>query len=238
MGKTQPKTLLAAVNAVMREVGYVEKAGEVTGFARYKYAGEAQFIAAIRPWMVEFGLCLRCVDSVLLHTEILETQKGPKVHQTWSFSYVLTHAPSGELTTICAVSNSVGTDDKGAFKAMTGAYKYAMRQTFMIETGDDPDKYQGADDFSAAPAVAKKEQKRAKANERGTRAQLIGSIIKSGNALGNLDGSSKTLVRDNVAGVIEMCSVTLGRHIEGLTDVTTQELEQVADDWRAKREEK
>jgi len=28
---------------------------------------------------------------------------------------------------------------------MTGAYKYALRQTFLIETGDDPDKTQSAD---------------------------------------------------------------------------------------------
>ena len=30
--------------------------------------------------------------------------------------------------------------NKAIYKAMTGAFKYALRQTFIIETGDDPDK--------------------------------------------------------------------------------------------------
>jgi hypothetical protein len=36
-------------------------------------------------------------------------------------------------------------------KALTGAYKYFLRQTFLIETGDDPDRYASADQ-EAAPA--------------------------------------------------------------------------------------
>ena len=32
------------------------------------------------------------------------------------------------------------TGDKDSNKAMTAAFKYALRQTLMIETGDDPDK--------------------------------------------------------------------------------------------------
>jgi hypothetical protein len=35
--------------------------------------------------------------------------------------------------------------------ALTGAYKYFLRQTFLIETGDDPDRYASADQ-EAAPA--------------------------------------------------------------------------------------
>src|SRR5262249_36903978 len=41
--------------------------------------------------------------------------------------------------------------DKAAPKALTGAYKYFLRQTFLIETGDDPDRYASADQ-EAAPA--------------------------------------------------------------------------------------
>ena len=39
-----------------------------------------------------------------------------------------------------AMSSGEGSDtgDKASNKALTGAYKYALRQTFCIETGDDP----------------------------------------------------------------------------------------------------
>jgi hypothetical protein len=37
-------------------------------------------------------------------------------------------------------------------KAFTGAYKYFLRQTSLIETGDDPDRYASADQ-EAAPAT-------------------------------------------------------------------------------------
>jgi hypothetical protein len=40
--------------------------------------------------------------------------------------------------------------DKATAKAMTGAYKYALRQTFCIETGDDPDKDPSVDQERAS----------------------------------------------------------------------------------------
>jgi hypothetical protein len=35
--------------------------------------------------------------------------------------------------------NSKGVGDKGIYKALTGASKYALLKTFMMETGDDPE---------------------------------------------------------------------------------------------------
>ena len=37
------------------------------------------------------------------------------------------------------LGDGADTGDKASYKAMTGAMKYALRQTFVIETGDDPD---------------------------------------------------------------------------------------------------
>ena len=51
------------------------------------------------------------------------------------------HAPSGTSIDVTAVGEGSDAGDKGANKAMTGLYKYALRQTFCIETGDDPDKF-------------------------------------------------------------------------------------------------
>ena len=235
-----PKTLLEAINAVMREVGYVEKAGEVTGFARYKYAGEAQFISAIRPWMVEYGLNLRCTDNELLDTRILTSinKRGEpveSVHQTWSFHYVMSHAPSGETIAISAVSNSLGRDDKGAFKAMTGAFKYAMRQTFMIETGDDPDRYQDTDDFSASKEVERRAVEQAKKDDRGRRIAALGSILKTARLLGYCEGVK--LNKDNAPHVLQMVGEAHEQTFGALTEPSTEQLEQAAEHWRKQRPE-
>jgi hypothetical protein len=66
-------------------------------------------------------------------------------------TYRLTHAPSGESEDCQVLGEASDAGDKAAPKALTGAYKYFLRQTFLIETGDDPDRYTSADQ-EAAPA--------------------------------------------------------------------------------------
>jgi hypothetical protein len=66
-------------------------------------------------------------------------------------TYRLTHAPSGESEDCQVLGEASDAGDKAAPKALTGAYKYFLRQTFLIETGDDPDRYASADQ-EAAPA--------------------------------------------------------------------------------------
>jgi hypothetical protein len=67
-------------------------------------------------------------------------------------TYRLTHASSGESEDCQVLGEASDAGDKAAPKALTGAYKYFLRQTFLIETGDDPDRYASADQ-EAAPAT-------------------------------------------------------------------------------------
>ena len=53
---TEINELATALNAVMGAVGYVQKAQQMSQGMRYRYAGEADIIAALRPSMVEHGL--------------------------------------------------------------------------------------------------------------------------------------------------------------------------------------
>jgi hypothetical protein len=69
--------------------------------------------------------------------------KSAKGTQMWRCdlvqTYRLVHKDGGSLTVQVA---GCGTDsqDKAAYKAMTGAWKYAMKQVFCIPTGDDAEK--------------------------------------------------------------------------------------------------
>ena len=63
--------------------------------------------------------------------------------------YRLCHT-SGQWMDVQSVGCGIDGEDKGVPKAMTGALKYAIRQAFLIPTGDDPEN--SGDQTSTAPA--------------------------------------------------------------------------------------
>ena len=131
----------AAILAVMRDVGYVQKGGQVDSpGARYRYAAEADLIAALRPSMLDAGLYCY-VRSVAVATRAEFTTRSGSVQQNTVVKLTVrfVHAASGSYIDVEAVGEGADSGDKSAAKALTGAYKYALRETFCIETGDDPD---------------------------------------------------------------------------------------------------
>jgi len=139
----EPRNVHEAIVAVMRNVGYVQKVQpdrKGGGGLNYSFASEADLIAALRPHMVAVGLTFAPVEMARLSDVEFTSAKGTAGHRvviacTWDFC----HAPSD--THLRVVSQGEGMDygDKASNKAMTVALKYALRQTFIIETGDDPD---------------------------------------------------------------------------------------------------
>jgi len=118
----------------MREVGYVQKAG-VNDFQNYKYATEADAIKSIRPAMLKHGLCM--IPSV---ESVHQDQHG---NTNVIMLYRIFDEEGNYLSFRAAGSgndrNKNGIGDKGIYKALTGASKYALLKTFLMETGDDPE---------------------------------------------------------------------------------------------------
>lgn len=130
--------IAAALHEVMSKVGYVQKTGK-NSFHGYKYAGEADLLAVLRPAMVDAGLLL--IPSVADHSPIDEHGNKDVV-----IEYTLAHK-DGDVWPhkIRAIGtgndrNKNGVGDKGTYKALTGANKYLLFKLFQIETGDDPEK--------------------------------------------------------------------------------------------------
>lgn len=130
--------LAAAKLKVMAAVPYVQKQhGQGLG---YTFAGEAAFIDKLHPAMVAAGLTIAPEKMELVHQEVYTTAKGSKMNRVVVLAtYRLTHAGSGESEPIQTFGEGADSGDKSVNKAMTGAYKYALRQAFLIETGNDPD---------------------------------------------------------------------------------------------------
>lgn len=126
--------LVKAKLAVMRECGYVQKQGRIQGQGNYTYAKESDFIAAIRPAMIEAGLTFTPVACEVIKSET----NDKKVHVVLTRTFRLSHE-SGEHEEISTVGEGIDYGDKACNKAMTAAKKYALREAFLIETGDDPD---------------------------------------------------------------------------------------------------
>lgn len=145
---THPATITKALHEVMTKVGYVQKKGK-NEFHRYNYASEADLLEALRPAMLEAGLLL--LPSGASHSSIDEYGN---THV--SVEYTLAHK-DGDVWPDKLVAFGSGNDrnskggvqDKGTYKALTGANKYLLFKLFQIETGDDPEK---TEEQAAPPA--------------------------------------------------------------------------------------
>lgn len=127
--------------AIMSEVGYVQKTGHNKA-QNYKYAGEAALIEALRPALLKYEVI--CVPSEARSREsVVVTEDGKKTFRTVvDYTFVYTHVPSNTHLQVQVVGEGVDMGDKSAYKAATGALKYALRQPFLIETGDEPEAHE------------------------------------------------------------------------------------------------
>ena len=171
------ESLRAAQIAVMKEIGYVQKKGKVgSGNYGYTYAGEKELIAQLRPAMVKHGIVMYPDMCEVVKTEDYTTSKG---HRMSLFlgkrRFCFEHVESGDQAFVETFAEASDQGDKRASKAMTLAKKYALREFFLIETGDDPD---------------------AEVNKRGGGEAILGRAIMSikGSSLEDLDANHQKVI--------------------------------------------
>ena len=144
------KQVIAAIAEVMKSVAYVFKAGR-NEFHNYKYATEGDALNGLRPHLIENGLVI--IPDVT-------SCSGPDEYgnTTVAIKYTILHTSGEEITSTfygCGNDrNKNGIGDKGLYKAMTGANKYFLLKTFLIETGDDPERDENQVAEFQAPAKA------------------------------------------------------------------------------------
>lgn len=146
--------LLAAISAVMAEVGPVTKRGE-NEFFKYKYATAADILFQLQPLMGREGLIIFQDQK---EVRFINNDRVIAV----DYEFTIAHK-SGEIwpvkikrTGLASAATSKGTfDDKGVNKAHTSAHKYFLLSLFEIPTGD----YDDADDEAdpTRPHTQKKE---------------------------------------------------------------------------------
>lgn len=115
---------------VMEEVKSVVKDG-TNSFHKYKYASDAAIVTTIRKSLIKNKLiCLPRQMSCTVNGEMTMLE----------VEYSVIDLDSGEIFYGRVYGQGQDKGDKGVYKAATGAEKYFLLKTFLLPTGDDPEK--------------------------------------------------------------------------------------------------
>ena len=106
------------------------------GKTAYKALSEEKVTTIMRQQMVEHGL-------IVYPVEMVSSRNGQLSHVDVRYRIVNVESPD-EYIEVVSCGDGADTQDKGAGKAMTYAYKYMWLRTFGIPTGEDPDKISSA----------------------------------------------------------------------------------------------
>lgn len=152
---TEEKSLVKKLAKIMNEMGAVPKTGW-NNFNKYNYTTEADIQAITSKRMAKENIIMTPYE-IEHSTREVTTRKGNAeyVYQgTWDFEIL--DGDSDEKLTIRVSGEGQDSGDKGPFKALTGAHKYALMKLFQISTGDDPERDAG--ESNQQPMQQKTEQ--------------------------------------------------------------------------------
>ncbi len=173
--------IASAIGAVMQAVGYVQKTGKHPKQG-YTFATEADLLKAMRGELAAHGLAFSIVDIEPILTNVYDIGKHKLYHVIAKYVGEFRHAASGEKMRACTLGEGMAySQDTACYKANTGANKYILRQVFLLETGDHPEKPDRPMDVEAYDVSTPPEQipadkagpRRAVSEGEGARSDLI-----------------------------------------------------------------
>lgn len=125
-----------ALRKTLKEKGILKKGAE-NKFDNYSYFSEAQYKELFTELFSTHGLELKFTEleyNTFEGTEKQANGRAPKL-EFWLFDI-----ETGFFETTTITGEGIDKGDKAGYKAYTGALKYYLADTFMVATGDDPEK--------------------------------------------------------------------------------------------------
>jgi hypothetical protein len=122
---------------VRRRIGYVQKRGHNERF-NYSYVTAADIAGSVGDILAELGVVvIPTVEDISYESAVGrgEATRMARVIMAYTFADV----DSGEEVIAKVAGQGFDAGDKAPYKAMTGALKYALLQSFLLATGDDPE---------------------------------------------------------------------------------------------------
>jgi hypothetical protein len=136
---TEKPTLAARLAAIMGECESIPKNGLNKEF-NYKFIREADISAAIRKLLAKHGVAM-ISDIIEVQDSDYTTSNGK--HQTYcrikiKYTFINTDDPTDTYSTV-AWGDGIDGQDKGIYKASTGAHKFMLRRFFCLGADEDPE---------------------------------------------------------------------------------------------------
>lgn len=131
-------SVAAKINQVMSKVSNLAKDGTMQGVGNYGYLSEEKITSELHSAFTEAGLVI-----VPFSPEVIECNTNTNgmrfvlIKQTYRL--MDKDEPKEDPIYIATLGEGMDKGDKAVLKAQTACYKYALRQSCMITTGDDPD---------------------------------------------------------------------------------------------------
>jgi hypothetical protein len=123
---------------VRRRIGYIQKRG-FNERNNYSYVTAADLAGAVGDILAELGVVIiPRLDSITYEPNPAGRTEVARSAQV-VMAYTFTDVDSGEEITTKVAGQGLDSGDKAPYKAMTGALKYALLQSFLLATGDDPE---------------------------------------------------------------------------------------------------
>jgi len=144
---TDQLKLAAKIAKVMEAVGYVAKTG--TNSAQgYKFVQASAVADKVREQLSKLSVSMTPTNIDVISEGL--TPSGKQALLTLRFTWTLTDGETGETISFQSIGTGADSGDKAAYKAATGALKYALLTGFLIPTGDDPESDVTTDRVSSA----------------------------------------------------------------------------------------
>jgi ERF superfamily len=135
---THPVTMRHKLGEVRRRIGYIQKRG-YNERHNYNYVAAADIAGTIGDILAELGVVvIPRLESITYEPHAPGRPDAVRVARV-IMAYTFTDEDSGEEITARVAGEGLDSGDKASYKAMTGALKYALLQSFLLATGDDPE---------------------------------------------------------------------------------------------------
>ncbi len=169
--------LNAAIAAASAEIRSIQKSGW-NDFHKYRYPTDNDIMSAVRGPMAAQGLVMTCVEVSQRSVEVAQTKRGNENRVTAQYTFHVRVAESDEVMPVVVWAGGADAGEKGDFKALTGAKKYALSLVFALAAADTQDEAGGGGDDDTALQEARRqlEQAFAEGNDRG---KLIERIVRA-----------------------------------------------------------
>ena len=122
---------------VRRRIGYVQKRGHNERF-NYTYVTAADIAGSVGDILAELGVVVIPKLEEISYESAVGRGEATRMARV-IMAYTFADVDSGEEVIAKVAGQGLDAGDKAPYKAMTGALKYALLQSFLLATGDDPE---------------------------------------------------------------------------------------------------